>query len=66
MCIQQRTLEPAAEDIQYQAMAQHYLDEITQVNQAMGRDQHEIDQLQAETRRLLADMQMILHKIEAR
>ena len=60
------TLEPAAEDAQYQAMAQQYLIEITQVNQAMVRDQQEIEQLQTETRRLLAEMQVVLHKIEAR
>lgn len=60
------TLEPAAEDAQYQAMVQHYLDEITQVNHLMARDQQEIEQLQTETRLLLADMQIVLHKIEAR
>jgi hypothetical protein len=60
------TLEVGAEEAQYQAQAQHYLNEIVQVNQAMARDQQEIEQLQAETRRLLTDMQVVLRKIEAR
>ena len=60
------TLEPTAEDVQHQAMVKHYLDQIAEVNQAMTRDQQEIEQLQTETRRLIADMQIILRKIEAR
>ena len=60
------TLDSTTEDAQYQAMAQHYLAEVTQVNQAMACDQQEIEQLQLETRRILAEMQLILHKIEAR
>jgi len=60
------TLELTAEDVQHQAMVQHYLDQIAEVNQAMTRDQQEIEKLQSETRRMIADMQIILHKIEAR
>jgi hypothetical protein len=60
------TLEPTAEDVQHQAMVQQYLDQIAAVNQAMARDQQEIEMLQTETRRMIADMQVILHKIEAR
>lgn len=60
------TLEPTAEDVQHQAMVQQYLDQITEVNQAMAHDQQEIETLQGETRRMIADMQIILHKIEAR
>lgn len=60
------TLEPTAEEAQYQALTEHYLGEIQQINQAMARDQQEIEQLRTETRRLLADMQTVLQKIEAR
>lgn len=60
------TLEPTAEDAQYQALTQHYLDEIAQVNRTMERDQQEIERLRVETRTLLADMQVVLKKIEAR
>ena len=60
------TYEQTAEDIQYQATAQRYLEEIQQLNQVMARDQQEIELLQLETRGLLADMQATLRKIEAR
>ncbi len=60
------TPEPTAEDVQHQAMVQQCLDQIAEVNQAMAHDQQEIETLQSETRRMIADMQIILHKIEAR
>lgn len=60
------TLEPAAEDAQYRVLTQRYLEEIEQINQAMAHDQQEIEQLRAETRRLLTEMQAVLQKIEAR
>ena len=60
------TLELTAEDVQHQATVQQYLDQIAEVNQAMTRDQQEIEKLQSETRRMIADMQIILHKIEVR
>jgi len=62
----QLTVEPAAEDAHYQAMTQHYLAEIQQINQAMARDQQEIERLQADTRHLLTNMKTILQRIEAR
>ncbi len=61
-----QTYEQTAEDIQHQATAQQYLEEIQQLNQVMTRDQQEIELLQLETRGLLADMQATLRKIEAR
>ncbi len=60
------TYEQTAEDIQHQATAQRYLEEIQQLNQVMARDQQEIELLQLETRGLLVDMQATLRKIEAR